>query len=83
MKTTTVTRQRASEFVNEQMNNSANASSQYDESSRYSWYYEENGNDESCQDRTISISRFASVELERNPINLKIVRNESNDQSVM
>lgn len=52
-----------------------------EESSRYSWYYEEN-NEEQSQDRPLSIShRFQSVEGTGglNPIALKVFRNESTE----
>lgn len=76
MKTTKVTKKRSSNFTSEP----EKSQSLQDESSRYSWYYEEN-NEELSQDRPLSIShRFQSVEGGGlNPIALKGFRNESTE----
>lgn len=77
MKTTTVPKQRnLNTFPGEQNFNNEVATSQYNDSSRYSWYYEENI-DEQSQERVISISRFASVEVESgNPITLRMFKDD-------
>ena len=79
MKTSKITKSRSS---NPTTNASENIISLHEDSSRYSWYYEE-ATEEQIQDRPLSIShRFQSVEGGGgiNPIALKGFRNESTDQ---
>lgn len=79
MKTTTVPKPRGAEtFAADQFVSAQ--SSQYNDSSRYSWYYEENTETQS-QERAISISRFASVEVESNPITLRMLRDDDSQQT--
>jgi hypothetical protein len=77
MKTTTVKKPRPDETAANIQ--STNPSQHEGESSRYSWYYEEH-TDEPSQDRQISISRFASVEVEGLVMNIGLLRPDSIDQ---
>jgi hypothetical protein len=80
MKTTTVNKSRLNETTAAENKQSTHPSQHEGDSSRYSWYYDEQQGEEGGQEREISISRFASVEIESLPMKIGLLRPESTDQ---